>query len=233
MSTTTCDSCGITFTRKDNLKKHNLRQHGSQVSLGEGTSRVTHNEGKALNCPFCTSFTTFASRQVLGAHIEAAHSELLVFQKTSAIGDRVCIFRKNLAAEQASLVDFCNSKTTVNDIFRLIKSELVRRTVFRISIVISANYEIPDLSEENSTKSVDDDTFSLRSKGLTVNQFESNKSIRKKIEELLKGAVSREEDLLTRGSGWRFDSLQACDILLYDVCYVPCKTRKAKTTYPN
>lgn len=33
-----------------------------------------------------------------------------------------------------------------------------------------------------------------------------------KVRQLLKNALNREEDLLMRGSGWQFESLNLCDI---------------------
>ena len=165
-------------------------------------------------------------------HITSEHGDLLTYRKKSAINDKVCIFTKDLSSVQQSLADFCNSKKSVKEISDLIKSELVVRTAFRASIVISADYEIPDLTNENAHKSLDNDTFSLRTKGLTFNEMEGDRSIRRKIKHLLQGALAREEDLLTRGSGWRFDNLSACDILLYDVCFVATKRRSSRKINP-
>ena len=126
------------------------------------------------------------------------------------------------------MAEFCNLRRVREEIFHLIKSQLINRSAFRISIAINANYEIPDLSEEGEqqARSLDNDTFTLRSKGIVVNEFEENRSIKNKISFLLRGALAREEDLLTRGSGWHFESLQSCDILFYDICYVRFKKIK-------
>ena len=98
------------------------------------------------------------------------------------------------------------------------KFELTKRSAFRISVVITANYELPELIEDG--KNFDSDTFSLRSKGEVINEFESDRKIKRKIKTLLQGAVDREDDLLTRGSGWCFANLQCCDVLLYDLYYI-------------
>ena len=211
----TCESCDISFTRRSSLKLHVLRRHSEKES-----QEISTQGDRSFSCTFCSSI--FESRQNLVEHINSNHSESLVFQKRTAINGKICFFRKDLAAEKGTLADFCSSKKVLTEIYDLIISEFAKKSVFRISIVITCNYEIPDFTEESSgtSKSSDNDTFSLRSRGLVVNEFEGEKSIKKKIRSLLMGAFSREEDLLTRGSGWRFTCLQCCDILIYDVCYV-------------
>ena len=213
----TCELCDISFTRRGSLKLHILRRHSEKESQDQESS--TQGD-RSFSCSFCSSI--FESRQNLVVHINSNHSESLVFQKRSAINGKICFFRKDLTTEKGTLADFCSSKKVMTEIYNLIISEFAKKSVFRMSIVITCNYEIPDFSEESSgtSKSSDNDTFSLRSRGLVVNEFEGEKSIKKKIRSLLMGAFSREEDLLTRGSGWRFTCLQCCDILIYDVCYV-------------
>ena len=88
--------------------------------------------------------------------------------------------------------------------------------VCRISITITADYEIQGLDEEKQGKSVDIDSFTLRSKGVVVNKYQSDRQIRKRIKSLLDRSVEREDDLLTRGLGWRFARLQSCSVLIYD-----------------
>ena len=77
-----------------------------------------------------------------------------------------------------------------------------------------ADYEIQGFDKENLGKSVDIDSFALRSEGVTVYKCQSTRQIRKRIKSL--GLAEREDDLLTIGSGWRFDKLQSCSILIYD-----------------
>ena len=221
MAINKCDFCGVTFSRRGALIKHIKKRHEDKKEGGEDV--ISTKREKTFVCPFCQT-AHHKSRKELSSHVKTDHSELLVFQKTSAIGGKICIFRKDLTAEEnKTLADFCNSKKIVKEIFHLLKSELVARSVFRISVVITANYEIPDVTEENPIKSVDNDTFSLRTKGVVINEFEGDRAIKNKIKSLLMGALSREEDLLTRGSGWRFENLHSCDILLYDICHL---TRK-------
>ena len=86
----------------------------------------------------------------------------------------------------------------------------------RISITITADYEIQGLDEESQGKSIDIDSFTLRSKGVAVNKYQSDKQIRDRIKSLLAGSVEREDDLLTRGLGWQFAQLQSCSVLIYD-----------------
>ncbi len=209
-----CHLCNISFSRKRALDRHLLSHQHSESTTSSSKQRFF--------CSFCSD--GFSKRKDLRFHVSTEHEDLLVFRKKSAINDRVCIFTKDLSSEKQTLADFCNSKKSLKEIFNLIKTELMTRTVFRASIVISASYEISDLSSEGGpVKSSDNDTFSLRSKGLVFNELEGDRRIQRKISRLLQGALAREEDLLTRGSGWRFENLEACDILLYDVCFVATK----------
>ena len=203
-----CDFCGAAFTRKANLKLHIQRRHERESAGAQSRS--------AFDCPFCSSI--FDTREEIGDHVRADHDELLTFQKISAINNKIVIFRRNLIMEKQSLADFCHSKRALSEIFNLIKFELTKRSAFRISVVITANYELPELSENG--RSADNDTFSLRTKGEVINEFESDRKIKRKIKTLLQGAIDREEDLLTRGSGWCFENLQSCDVLFYDLQYI-------------
>ena len=194
----TCDFCGATFTRRSNLKHHIRRRHEPVQTQSQPTIDT--------------------AKEVISDHDKDSYDKVLAFQKISAINNKINIFRKDLIPEKISLTNFCSSKQAISEIFNLIKFELTKRSAFRISVVITANYELPELSEEG--RSSDNDTFSLRTKGEMINEFESDRQIKRKIKTLLQGAVNREEDLLTRGSGWCFKNLQSCDVLFYDLSYV-------------
>ena len=56
------------------------------------------------------------------------------------------------------------------------------------------------------------DRFSLRTKRQIFNVNESLAAAKKKVRNLLKSLLDREQDLLMRGSGWQFESLHSCDI---------------------
>ena len=167
----TCELCDISFTRRGSLKLHVLRRHSEKESQSQ---EISTQGDRSFSCNFCSSI--FESRQNLVDHINSNHSESLVFQKRSAINEKICFFRKDLTTEKGTLADFCGSKKVLTEIYNLIISEFAKKSVFRISIVITCNYEIPDFTEENSGKSSDNDTFSLRSRGLVVNEFEGEKS---------------------------------------------------------
>ena len=222
----TCDLCGLTFSRNHILRKHISREHGSgddgrtgsEISLSDNMKKKKQH----IRCLFCVS--KFDSKSELRLHVEQEHKST-TYQKTSAaIDGKICVFKKNLYSENGSLTEFCNSKTELEDIFNLIKTQLTTRSVFRMSLAISANYELPVMDEAGGSS--DNDTFTLRSKGLVVNELEGDTRIKNKIKSLLQGAASREEDLLTRGSGWRFETLQSCDIIFYDVCYFATKKNR-------
>ena len=129
----------------------------------------------------------------------------------------MCLFRKYLHSEEKTIQAYTQSKSTVESIFNLIKTQLVERVVFRASIALTANYEIPDWQDDGGEKSADSDSFTLRSKGQIFNRLQSNRQIKNRIRKMLKGAADRNEDLLHRGSGWKFVNLNVCDVLLYQV----------------
>ena len=194
----TCEICGTSFTRRSNLKLHIRRRHEPVQTQSQSVIDTAKEE--------------------ISDHDKASYDKVFAFQKISAINNKINIFRKDLTPEKISLSNFCYSKQTISEIFNLIKFELTKRSAFRISVVITANYELPELSEEG--RSTDNDTFSLRTKGEVINEFESVRQTKGKIKKLLQGAVDREEDLLTRGSGWCFKNLQSCDVLFYDLSYM-------------
>ena len=201
-----CETCQISFSRKSRLVNHQKFKHGNHSKQG----------GRDLKkCPFCES--KYEDKKELLLHVDLNHEESKVFSKRQgAVSNKVCIFQQELSHLNSSLQDFCNSKQTVENVFNLLKSQFTHRVVCRISITITADYEILGLSEENQGKSIDIDSFTLRSKGVVVNRYQSDRQIRKRIKSLLNGSVEREDDLLTRGSGWRFARLQSCSVLIYD-----------------
>ena len=201
-----CETCQISFSRKSHLANHQKLKHGNQAK----------QQGRELRkCPFCK--IKYQDKKELLVQVDSNHAESRVFTKRQgAIGDKVCIFQQELTHMKSSLQDFCNSKQTIDNIFNLLKRQFTQRVVCRISIAITADYEIQGLNEENQGKSIDIDSFTLRSKGVVVNKYQSDGQIRKRINSLLSGSAEREDDLLTRGSGWRFGRLRSCSVLIYD-----------------
>ena len=199
-----CDICDISFTRKAHLTRHTKNKH---------TEKEQSYKKKLIQCPFCSNKV---KRGNFDNHLKKSHEHISSeFQKTSCISNNVCIFRKYLHSEEKTIQAYTHSKSTVESIFNLIKSQLVERNVFRASIALTANYEIPDWQDDGGEKSADSDAFTLRSKGQIFNKLQSDKQIKNRIRQMLKGAAARNEDLLHRGSGWRFVNLNVCDVLLY------------------
>ena len=209
-----CEKCDILFSRKNNLNRHLKKKHPSNE--GQTIRAATTSSSSRKACPFCDLF--FQNNNQLVEHIwSPQHRSLLPFTSRSSISRKVVIYQMSLEENNTSLAKFCSSNHTVNMINNLVKSQIAVRTVFRMSIALFADYEIPNLDEEETGgKSVDNDTFTLRSKGLLLNRHQSERQRRSRIRSMLRGAARREEDLLTRGSGWRFQNLRCCDILLYD-----------------
>ena len=95
-----------------------------------------------------------------------------------------------------------------------------------MALIVTADYRIPSLDQEspaeksgNENKNNSDavlaeerDNFTLRTKREIFNVNESLTTARKKVKILLRSLLEREQDLLMRGSGWQFESLQSCNI---------------------
>ena len=216
-----CKICKANFTRKTTLKNHFKRKHEEKRK----------NQSSKPDCPFCG--LKLKSTKILRKHIKTVHKDVLVFKKKICVlNNKLCIFRKELRAESKTLADFCISKKFIKEILTLLKSETSTRIVFKFSIVICANYQLSNFKEdqeENQERNDDEDSFNFRSKSLVVNHFESDNDIKRKIRKLLQGIINREEDLLTRGSGWRFLNLQCCDVIIYDTVYIAEKINKKVT----
>ena len=56
----------------------------------------------------------------------------------------------SLKENKTSLAKFCSSNHAVNVINNLVKSQIAIRTIFRMSIVLFVDYEIPNLDEEET-----------------------------------------------------------------------------------
>ena len=103
-------------------------------------------------------------------------------------------------------------------------------------------YQIPDLNSAAEKKDIEPDTtnidtisekpsnqtslqilsndrdvFALRTSYIQFMSFDSSRSLKGKVQKLLHNLVSREEDLLIRGSGWRFESLSFSDIQITSI----------------
>ena len=63
----------------------------------------------------------------------------------------------------------------------------------------------------------DRDVFALRTGYIQFTSFDSSRSLKGKAQKLLNNLITREEDLLMRGSGWRFESLSFSDIQITNI----------------
>ena len=73
------------------------------------------------------------------------------------------------------------------------------------------------LLNQSQTLANDRDTFALRTNFIQFVVFDSTRSLNSKVKRLMQGLLKREEDLLTRGSGWRFESISFCDIQITNI----------------
>ena len=128
------------------------------------------------------------------------------------------------------------------EIVDVIRHELSKTFTIKVALILSAAYQIPDLNSTAEKKDIDPDTiniddtsekssdqlsprilsndrgvFALRTSYIQFTSFDSSRSLKGKVQTLLHNLVSREEDLLMRGSGWRFESLSFSDIQITSI----------------
>ena len=219
-----CPECNRKFTRKFNRDRHFKRVHeqGFTPEEEEGSS--------ALVCPFCRqrdgALVYFTDRRDLVAHVDETHPEELSSYKLrkSALGGKVEIFTKVLVSLQP-LDQFVNDRQNQREIEHVILSALSKFDIVRVALVVTAHYQIshPEEEEEKSGEggvgggqnlAEQRDSFALRSHSsfFIAHDNDHRRTFRNRVKSLLRSLLAREEDLLTRGSGWQFESLSACDI---------------------
>ena len=208
-----CAECGKIFTRKYNRDKHYKKQH------------LKNNLGYTDNykCPFCDE--KFKNKNLLEQHVDHNHLDSLKYKLIrKAFNGKISLFSKKLASLQP-LESFVSDRENLKDILKVILHQLSKFKVIKAAIIVTADYRIPSVAQNTSAadqENEDDvgqlllaeerDNFNLRTKREIFNVVESPISATKKIRNLLKSLLEREQDLLMRGSGWQFESLLSCDI---------------------
>ena len=219
-----CSECNRKFTRKFNRDRHFKRVHEEGLNPEE--------EGSALVCPFCRqrdgALVYFANRRDLVAHADEMHpDELSSYElRKSALDGKVKIFTKVLMSLQP-LDQFVNDRQNQREIEHVILSVLSKFDIARVALIVTAHYQIsrPEEEEEKSGGNKGEggvgggqnlaeqrDSFALRSHSSFFIAHDNRRTFRNRVKSLLRSLLAREEDLLTRGSGWQFESLSACDI---------------------
>ena len=77
--------------------------------------------------------------------------------------------------------------------------------------------EKPSDQSSHQILSDDGDVFALRTSYIQFTSFDFSLSLKGNVQKLLHNLVSPEEDLLMRGSGWRFESLSFCNIQITSI----------------
>ena len=115
------------------------------------------------------------------------------------------------------------------DIVEVIKLELAKTESIKVSLIVKADYRIPSMAqaddnevngvvnEEQSTGeqtplAEERDSFTLRTSAEHFHVNQTLNQVRSQVKTLLRSLYKREEDLLTRGSGWQFELLHSCSI---------------------
>ena len=117
---------------------------------------------------------------------------------------------------------FVSDKKNVYDIVEVIKLELAKTESIKVSLIVKADYRIPSMvqaddkeadkeanvaNEEQSSKeqtplAEEQDSFTLRSSAEHFHVNQTLNQVRSQVKTFLRSLYKREEDLLTRGSGW-------------------------------
>ena len=214
-----CSKCGKEFTRKYTRDLHYKRRH-TQTFLPLK---------KDYACPFCQLnevSTYFDNKKDLVEHVDGQHKNNLVFKEVkSAINRAITIFTKQIVSLQP-LEQFVSDKKNVYDIVEVIKLELAKTESIKVSLIVKADYRIPSMVQaDENARDADDvankeqvplaeerDSFTLRTSAEHFHVNQTLNQVRSQVKTLLRSLYKREEDLLTRGSGWQFELLHSCSI---------------------
>ena len=100
------------------------------------------------------------------------------------------------------------------------ETEAVDNTSTQPQTVVSNIDDSTEKSLDQSSHQLmpsDRDVFALRTGYIQFTSFDSSRSLKGKVQKLLNNLITREEDLLMRGSGWRFESLSFSDIQITNI----------------
>ena len=210
-----CPKCEKEFSRKYTRDRHYKCQHTTQTFVPPR---------KDFTCPFCQLkgiSTYFASKKDLVHHVDTEHIDSLVYRpRKSALKRKIIVFAKQLVSLQP-LDQFVSDKKNEKEILDVILHELSKSETLKVSLIVTADYRIPSMQEHNndddSQLAVARDSFVLRTKSESFNRNETLFRAKHKVKGLLRSLIRREEDLLTRGSGWQFEALHSCEIEIVNV----------------
>ena len=233
-----CSECQKSFVRKSSRDKHHLFLHGETTK-----SRARTPLNQSFQCPFCENeVSSFKSRKDLVSHIDASHLENLNYSLyKSALNGKIKFYRKHIFSKE-TLQGFVANKKYRQEIVDVICHELSKTFTFKVALILTAAYQIHDLNSaaemkvtESDITNIDDtsdkpsdqsspqilsndrDVFALRTSYIQFTSFDSSCSLKGKVQKLLHNLVNREEDLLMRGSGWRFESLSFSNIQITSI----------------
>ena len=205
-----CPKCGREFTRKYTRDLHFKRVHDEGFLPSQTT----------FICPFCHSegiLNHFSRREDLTNHIDEEHAGGLAYKlKKEAFDGKVQIYVRPLASLQP-LDHFINDKQNRRDIAQVILQNLNKTPVVRVSLIVTAYYQIQEVSDDNNRSVQERDSFTLRTKASLFSRYDKSRGFHNRVRFLLNSLLKREEDLLMRGSGWNFESLDTCEIEIFQI----------------
>ena len=216
-----CQRCGKEFTRKYTRDLHFKRRHTQ--SFLPVKREYTCSFCKLNNIP-----TYFDNKKNLVEHVDEQHKNNLVFKEVkTSLNRAITIFTKQIVSLQP-LEQFVSDKKNVYDIVEVIKLELAKTESIKVSLIVKADYRIPSMTQAddkeadvaNEEQSAEEqiplaeerDSFTLRTSAEHFHVNQTLNQVRSQVKTLLRSLYKREEDLLTRGSGWQFELLHSCSI---------------------
>ena len=116
------------------------------------------------------------------------------------------VLRKNLNGETVQDFDFLVTQDTVNEISRILSSEIVLKQCLKFSLVLTINFIKYDIDGEVNAKS--SPCFTSQPIFLNnVSTFNTANIIANSIGDIQK----RYDDFVGKGSGWNVQGLKFCD----------------------
>ena len=186
--------CGRNFSDKYKLRRHVQTKHkmGSPV----------------YKCFLEKCFRRFNNSETFNRHKKTHIYNSDVFHvQSQAFNKTTMVLRKNLNGETVQDFDFLVTQDTVNEISRILSSEIVLKQCLKFSLVLTINFIKYDIDGEVNAKS--SPCFTSQPIFLNnVSSFNTASIIANSIGEIQK----RYDDFVGKGSGWSVQGLKFCDL---------------------
>ena len=192
MSSFSC--CGRNYSDKYKLRRHVQTKH-------EMASPVYKCFLEKCSRRFNNSETFKRHKRIHLYTSDVFHVQSQAFNKTTMV------LRKNLQGETVQDFDFLVTQSTVNEISRILSSEIVLKHSLKFSLVLTINFIKYDIDGEVNAKS--SPCFTSQPAFLNnVSTFNTASILANSVSEIQK----RYDDFVGKGSGWTLQGLKFCDL---------------------